>query len=372
MTKEIKEKIRRMYIDEKLTMKEIAERLNIGKTTVQYNIKKMGLIITHNKSEQSKKDLEEYRNKIVELYNSGLSMKEVGKKLNKSEKTIQYHLSQIGAKIRSTKKIDQKEFERLWNEGKTDEEIAKYFNTSVLTVRTYRTKGKNAGKFNIKRYFSQEEHKLSHKQQQMILGSLLGDMSLTKPSENGSINSRLAIVHSIKQEEYFMKKVEILNEFMGSYRLEFPNPDKRTGKVYKTWRGNSKTHKVFTDIYNVLYINGIKTITEKYLAMIDSPIALAYWFMDDGTNSGVLATNCFSIEEHRIVIEWLKEKWNIIATIQKQPNNQHIIHISSKSRKHFEELIFPYMIPSMYYKLKYLSELNSEVCSKTTVNSGNS
>lgn len=108
----------------------------------------------------------------------------------------------------------------------------------------------------------------------MILGSLLGDMNIGKPRKRHP-TCKLAIVHSTKQKELFMKKVEILGEFMGSYR-ESSYFDKRTNKNYYTIRGNSKSHKIFNDIYNILYIDNIKTITEEYLDKIDHPIALAY------------------------------------------------------------------------------------------------
>lgn len=45
---------------------------------------------------------------------------------------------------------------------------------------------------------------------------------------------------------------------MGSYKLYEAKPDSRTGNVYKTWRGNSKSHKVFTNIYITNYIQIIK------------------------------------------------------------------------------------------------------------------
>lgn len=80
-----------------------------------------------------------------------------------------------------------------------------------------------------------------------------------------------------------MEKVKILKEFMGNYKLSIPSLDKRTGKIYETWRGNSKAHPVFTNIYNELYINNVKKLTKSFLDTITHPIALAYWFMDDGT-----------------------------------------------------------------------------------------
>ena len=85
--------------------------------------------------------------------------------------------------------------------------------------------------------------------------------------------------------------------------------------------------------------------------------------MDDGTYIGNLATNSFSEQEVDLLINWLKDIWNIDCSkeINKQSTTQYIIHIKANSRKHFEELIFPYIIPSMYYKLKYLSQLAESV-----------
>jgi len=145
-----------------------------------------------------------------------------------------------------------------------------------LTIKTYRTKGDNAGKFNVVRYFSQTEQKLTYEQDQFIRGSLLGDLNLSKPKTNRHINSRLAIVQCEKQKALFIKKVEILGDFMGNYKLVVPKPDTRTGKIYTSYRGNSKSHKVFTDLYNELYINGKKTVTKEFLDKITSPTALAF------------------------------------------------------------------------------------------------
>ena len=78
--------------------------------------------------------------------------------------------------------------------------------------------------------------------------------------------------------------------------------------------------------------------------------------MDDGTKRGTIATNCFSEKEVDLLIEWMKEKWNIICTKQKNLKN-FVLHISAKSRLDFEKLIFPYVVPSMYYKLEHITAL---------------
>lgn len=304
---------------------------------------------------------EEIIGKIEDLYNKGLSNLKIAKELGICNKSVSKYLKERYGieKKKYVKQIDQTQFEELWNEGKSDKEIAEIFGVKEITVKTFRTKGNNAGKFNIIRNFSQTIQHLSEIQDQFIRGSLLGDLNLSNPNTNRNSNSRLTIVHSIKQEELFMSKVKILGNFMGSYKLYTPFPDKRTGKVYQTWRGNSKTHKVFTDIYNELYPNGKKVLTKEFLNTITHPVALAYWFMDDGTYRGVLATHCFSESENDLIIEWMEEKWNILCTKQKELD-KFKIHISEKSRLNFEKLIFPYIIPSMYYKLKYIEELKAQ------------
>ncbi len=359
MKKELNlDEIKHLYIEGNKTLTEIAQIMNCGYGTIQKRIKEMGL--SRDRFKNTSSNIEEMRKKIRHLYiDEKLSSNEIGKIIGKTGKTVLYHLKQMGIEIRSVKKINQEEFEQLWNQGKSDKEIAEYFGVEELTIKSYRTRGKNAGKFNITRYFSQEKHQLSEMQEQMMLGSLLGDMSLRLDKSNGNSNARLYLVQSKQQEELFMKKVEILNEFMGSYRLYTPSPDKRTGKIYQTWRGESKAHKVFTNIYTLLYPEDTKTITQDYLNKIHNPIALAYWFMDDGTFNGQIATNCFSESEHDLIINWMNNVWHISCTKQKN-KNQFTLHISQKSRLDFERLIFPYMIPSMYYKLKFLDVLKAE------------
>ena len=155
------------------------------------------------------------------------------------------------------------------------------------------------------------------------------------------------------QEEKKKKKVEILGIFMGSYRLSNKKPDPRTGKIYLGYRGNSKAHPIFKKIYDLLYQNSKKTITKEYLDKINHPIALAYWFMDDGSNNGVIATNSFNEYENDLLVSFLKEKFNINSHKRINKLNQYIIQIEASSRHDFENLISPYFVETMKYKLKH-------------------
>ena len=315
-----------------------------------------------------KKISEETITKIKELYDQKLTYKEIGFRLNISVDTIRKYLKERYGIIKKANTAliteeNRTDFEKALDEGKTDEELAEIFSMSLPTVKRYRTDSRYEGKYNYKT-FSQEEHKLSEIQDQFIRGSLLGDLNISNPHKNRSINSKINIVHSKKQEELFMKKVEILGEFMGSYKLCIPAPDKRTGKIYETWRGHTKNHKVFTDIYDELYINGVKTITPAFLDTIYHPIALAYWFMVDGTNRGTIATHSFGEQGTDLLINWMLDEWNIKCTKQREASHVKL-YIKSESRYEFEKMIFPYMIPSMYYKLKFKDQLIAESVVKT-------
>jgi hypothetical protein len=293
--------------------------------------------------------MENYKETIAELYASGKNCTEIGKILNKSAKTISYHLKNMGIEIRSSKKVDQDKFEELWNAGKSDLEIAEFFGVKEVTIKNFRTSKNNTGKFR-REGFNKSEIKLTEMQKQIIYGSLLGDLSMRK----SNINARIYIVHSLKQKELFMNKVEMLGDFMGSWKLYNNYVDKRTELIYDSLRGNSKSHPEFTKIYDILYISNKKTITQTYLNLINHPIALAYWFMDDGTNRGTLAVHSFSIDEIKLIQNWLEEKFNISTTIQKE-GIYNKLYISSKSREYFDNLIKPYMLESMFYKLKHQS-----------------
>lgn len=341
----LRNKIKELYLSGK-RISEIEKEINLSHNAIQKHLKDSGVKL-RSYSEDADIKFKEYIEEVIRLYNSGLSPNDIGKKIGKAGRTIHHLLVKAGVEIRKNNKIDDKKFQEMWKQGATDDEFMKEFNCARATIRGYRLRHN----CHVTQWFSQTEQSLSEIQEQMVLGSLLGDLNLRK-QKNGT-NCNLALVHCISQKELFMKKVEILDEFMGAYRLCNKTPDKRTRKVYLGYRGHSKSHPVFNNIYNILYPNDIKTITQEYLDMIHHPIALAYWFMDDGSRNGVIATNSFSLEECKMLQKMLLNKFNIYTTLQKNKEN-YIVYIISESRKEFDDLVRPYIIDSMKYKLRYL------------------
>jgi hypothetical protein len=84
-------------------------------------------------------------------------------------------------------------------------------------------------------------------------------------------------------------------------------------------------------------------------------MALAIWFMDDGSkieNTARIATNCFTLDEINLLCQTLNLNFNISATPNKAGQNKgYVIRIKTSSMTTFANLIKPYMIKSLYYKL---------------------
>ena len=295
-----------------------------------------------------KRITKEIMDKAYELYQNGKNYKEISSELHIGLSTVKSKLKKEYGVIpmKNLPVIDWRIFKPLWDSNLTNDEIADKLKLDLNVVSKFKEIFYN---YSINSATVDVQNRIN----QFVFGSLLGDLYISSP--NTKNKCRLAIVHSKEQESLFMSAIELLGDKMGSYTLN-SYIDNRTNKEYFTYRGYSKHDVMFKEIWDITYSNnGKKLITKQWLDEINSPLALAYWFMDDGTHRGTIATNGFSSDEIDLLIKWMKLKWNIVCTKQKnvQSTVQYVIHISSHSRYLFEQLIFPYIIPTMYYKLKY-------------------
>jgi hypothetical protein len=109
----------------------------------------------------------------------------------------------------------------------------------------------------------------------------------------------------------------------------------------------------FNELYELFYRNKIKVIPNNIYELL-TPIALAHWIMGDGAilNKGlVLCTDSFSLQEVVKLINVLKIKYDINSTIQGLKNGRPRIYILPESMPRLRDLVKPYMLNSMYYKL---------------------
>lgn len=77
--------------------------------------------------------------------------------------------------------------------------------------------------------------------------------------------------------------------------------------------------------------------------------------MDDGSKNqqgANIYTDCFSLEDVKLLQNALKNKFSLHVTLQKHGNGWRL-YIPKRQMTRFTTLIKPYILPSMCYKLDF-------------------
>ncbi len=239
------------------------------------------------------------------------------------------------------------EFETLYRSGQTVKEAC--LELGIPVWRGYELKKKLAlhlerwERLGLPRTFSTRT-------EEIILGTLLGDGCLNK--EGHCKYAKLRVFHSPKQEIYIHWLRNQLQELQ-------PSDVHPNGDEWGTLRFYTPPHPRLTEMFELCYPGGIKTITVDWLRKL-SPLSLAVWYMDDGgTQKGAygckIATCAFSEDELQLVCEYLAKQWDIRPTVRKleSDNNYPRLIFNSKAAKSLRELIVEHVIPEMMYKFDW-------------------
>ncbi len=191
--------------------------------------------------------------------------------------------------------------------------------------------------------------------QSLIVGSMLGD-SHAERYYNTTLklgNTRLTFQVSQFNQSYSRYLYLICNNYTHCTKPTFEQRSSNN-KTYNSLRFKTKRHPAFNQIHDYFY-NGNTKILPSTIQHYLSPLALAIWFMDDGSKCGPgvrLATNKYSIQDVQNICYILNHKYQLIATPNKcgRPN-QRVVYISKKSIPQFFSILKPYILPQMLYKI---------------------
>jgi recombination protein RecA len=180
---------------------------------------------------------------------------------------------------------------------------------------------------------------LSETQRSLIVGTLLGDGAM-----RCKVNALIEINHSAGQRAYVDWKHQLLAELVGT------PPKPRNGKGGRVaYRFTTLSRPELTPYFRAFYPNGKKVVPEITL----TPLALAVWFMDDGSKSHralYLNTQQFELEDQVRLLQLLKTQFGIDATLNRD-KTYYRIRIAVKSVGRFIELIRPHLLNEFEYKL---------------------
>lgn len=207
---------------------------------------------------------------------------------------------------------------------------------------------------------------LNQNQKDLLVGTLLGDGNLQTSNKGGTWRYRA--LHKLEHEEYLLHKYEIMKPFCNSPPIYSEIFDTRTEKTYKRKYFNTIVSSEFKHYGNMFYtynaksnkmIKDVPNTIEKLL----TPRAIAYWYMDDGSlkeinrgNAMRICTESFSLEGVNRLKKALASHGIEHTSLNTKKNSKKIITgyrliILEKSAVKFRDLIEPYLVPCMRYKV---------------------
>jgi recombination protein RecA len=191
---------------------------------------------------------------------------------------------------------------------------------------------------------------LSTLQQEVVIGTLLGDGRLECRSQSGG--ARLRVHHADSQHDFLMWKYDIFRNIVTKEPWKVSWQGTTTGNLYVAWFFHTKTLFSLRSLQQLFYPVGKKVVPINIGDLL-TPLSLAVWYMDDGCLSGnsiILNTQCFSIAEQAILQEYLQDRWDIEARLHKD-RLTYRLGMNRENAERFLDVLRPYIPPCMQYKI---------------------
>ncbi|HEX7100518.1 MAG TPA: recombinase RecA [Acidimicrobiia bacterium] len=196
-------------------------------------------------------------------------------------------------------------------------------------------------------------HRLSEFQMEVVLGSLLGDGSLS-PTRSGH-GARFRFGHGRKQIAYGDWKASLFAN------LNVSRTTNRKGAAF--W--DVQPLPELAELREAVYMGGKKVISWDYLKRL-TPLSLAIWYMDDatfsirskglqertrgGSGGAEICVEALERTSRERILSFLADTYGIEGTLVDRAGEAVIVFPTAETAK-LQALVAPYVHPSMEYKL---------------------
>ena len=198
-------------------------------------------------------------------------------------------------------------------------------------------------------------HYLSDQQLEVVRGSLMGDGALSLTSSGYAARFRFG--HGAKQDAYADWKASLLSN-LGCGRTT-----NSTGSVFYDFSPMTE----LVDLRRSVYVDGKKRFNDEYFKQL-GPLGLAIWYLDDGCFSlrskGLQVRTAGGTGRIQICVEamepetrerlraYLQDNWSISTGLRSAGKTQKAVLVFDRqATDRFQELVAPFVHPSMNYKL---------------------
>ncbi len=202
-----------------------------------------------------------------------------------------------------------------------------------------------------------EPKRLSRQQEQLILGALMGDGSLSANRRDRS-GTRFRMGHGARQADYLEWKVSLLGN-IGCTRTV-----NAKGAVFADFTPLPELAEVLDAVY---FGDGKKHLSWDYLKAL-TPLALAVWYMDDGcftvrskgvqerTQGGTgrieICVEAMSPGSRDRIVAYLRDTHGLDVRLRASgARGVAVLQFTTSASEKFQKLVARYVHPSMEYKL---------------------
>jgi recombination protein RecA len=203
-----------------------------------------------------------------------------------------------------------------------------------------------------------QPHLLSPSQQQLILGSVMGDGNLSRPARREDHSARFRMGHGARQAAYLDWKLSLLANV----------PHTRTvnakGAVFADFTPLAELGELREVVYQG---DGKKHLTWDYLKKL-TPLALAIWYMDDGcftlrskgvqerTQGGTgrieICVEAMSPGTRERLMQYLRDTHGLNVRLRSSGARRvSVLVFTTSASERFQKLVASFVHPSMAYKL---------------------
>lgn len=214
----------------------------------------------------------------------------------------------------------------------------------------------------------------------VIYGMAIGDGYVqvrNRRNGNSIYQAReMKVVHAASQRAYIEHKASRLGWALGGRQIKVHDgltELKATGKSYPHCRF-TVSHPYFGQVHRVLYPDGKKTFTAQLLDYLNIE-SIALWYMDDGsarrnTNSKGfvtsvatdIATECTEPEAD-LLVEWFLDEHGVPFKKRfRKQTGRWSLQANTEGSRLFGDLVQPFIVPPMLYKLAHVADLRSHEC----------
>ncbi len=189
--------------------------------------------------------------------------------------------------------------------------------------------------------------KLSDVQREMLVGLILGDAHLETQSKGRTY--RVKFEYSSNQREYANHLYESFGEWICT------PPQVKLDATHNNVWFQTVSHTAFRFYAHQFYDERKKCVPALIHRFLTAR-GVAYWFMDDGSiksresKAVIFNTQGFGQNDVKRLVKCLQKTFNLEAAPRKQEEGLQI-YVSGNSFERFREIVSPYILPSMRYKI---------------------